>query len=179
MKSLIPMVLFAAVLAACEETSPGPPAPMPPPVGYAPPPGAAFHAGDFAWSTVPGPASIVGALTFRAGPVRYTCAGEDVILTPQTPWTRRRMTILYGSDYSAAVPVDVVRTRIPSAPSGDYVRFVHRTVCDAENRFAFGNLPDGSWFVITVARPLGSGDRQIAVMRRVGTHGGQSFVSLN
>jgi len=150
--------------------------PPPPPGGYGAP---VFRVRDFAWSTVPGPASIVGVLTYSAGPVRYTCEGEDVILTPQTDWTRRRMMILYGSPASAAIPVDVVRSRIPSAPSGDYVRFVKKTTCDAQNRFTFSNLPDGSWFVITLGKPIGSRSGQVAVMRRVETRGGRHFVSLN
>jgi hypothetical protein len=182
MKSVIAMVLLAALLAGCGGPPMGPAepgGPPPPPVAYGPAPGSVFRAGDFAWSTVPGSASIVGAVTYHVGPLRYTCEGEDVILTPHTPWTRRRMMILYGSDSSAAVPVEVVRTRIPSAPSGDYVRFVHKAVCAPDNHFVFNDLPDGVWFVITVARPLGGGGRQIAVMRRVETHGGQRFVSLN
>jgi hypothetical protein len=38
------------------------------------------------------------------------------------------------------------------------------------NRFSFTGLPDGAWYVITVAAPVGGGER-IAVMRRVVTHG--------
>jgi hypothetical protein len=179
MKRVMLMVLFAALLAGCGEVPMGPAetgGPPPPPNGYAP---AVFRARDFAWSTAPGPASIIGALTYSAGPVRYTCEGEDVILTPQTDWTRRRMIVLYGSPFNAAVPVDVVRSRIPSAPSGDYVRFVHKTTCDAQNRFSFADLPDGNWFVITVGRPIGSRAGQVAVMRRVETRGGRRFVNLN
>ena len=47
-----------------------------------------------------------------------------MVLTPETLWSRRRMTILYGSPSSAAVPVATVRARTPSAPSGDYAAFV-------------------------------------------------------
>jgi hypothetical protein len=89
------------------------------------------------------------------------------------------MTILYGSPYRAAVPVGVVRSRMPSAQSDDYVRFVHRAKCDADNHFAFADLPDGSWFVITLAKPVGPQGDTVAVMRRVETRGGRRFVSLN
>jgi len=153
------------------------PAPLANP--YAPPYASVFRERDFAWSTEPGSASIVGAVGYRNGPVRYSCSGEDVILTPETAWSRRRMIILYGSDFSAAVPVGVVRSRIPSAPNGDYVRFVRKAKCDGDNHFTFTNLPDGSWFVITVAKPADPGADTVALMRRVQTRGGRRFVSLN
>jgi hypothetical protein len=180
MKPLMPIAAFAVILSACAQTPMGPVEPTSPaPYAYAPPPAVAFRARDFAWSTLPGAASIAGALTYRDGPIRYACAGEEVILTPETPWTRRRMLILYGSAYSAAVPVAMVRSRMPSAQSEDYLRYVHRVKCDADSRFSFGDLPNGSWFVITLAKPVGPRGDTVAVMRRVETHGGRRFVSLN
>ncbi len=89
------------------------------------------------------------------------------------------MIILYGSAISAAVPVALVRARTPSAPSGDYASFVRKVKCDGASRFQFPQLPEGGWFVITVAKPLGSPGEPIAVMRRVETRGGPRFVTLN
>jgi len=89
------------------------------------------------------------------------------------------MTILYGSPQSAAVPVALVRARTPSAPSGDYASFVRKVKCDGASHFGFPQLPEGGWFLITVARPLGAPGEPVAVMRRVETRGGPRFVTLN
>ena len=137
-----------------------------------------FQAADFVWSTRPGASSIQGVLNYRPAGARYGCAGGDVILTPETPWSRRRMVILYGAANNAAVPVSIVRARTPGAPTGDYARFVRKTTCDADNHFGFQGLPDGSWFVITVATPLDSQGESVAVTRRVETRGGVKSVSL-
>ena len=91
MRSTRFLALSAALtmLAACA-TEGGPP---PPPVSAAPSP-TVFRPADFSWSAVPGRARIDGKLTYKRGEQRYTCAGAAVILTPETPWTRRRMSIL-------------------------------------------------------------------------------------
>jgi hypothetical protein len=179
MKRLVPIALFATALAACAEQPLGPSGPAPAPPVYVPGSGAVFRARDFAWSTAPGDGSIVGTLTYRPGGVRYSCEGGDVILTPETPWTRRRMIILYGSPISAAVPLEIVRARTPSAPSGDYASFAKKTTCDGANRFTFDDLPDGGWFVITLAKPVDGQGEPIAVMRRVETTGVRRSVTLD
>ncbi len=176
--ALAAMMLSAAtLLAACaNQSSVGPAAPEP---QVEVQPGASvFNAHDFAWSTAPGAGSIVGVLGYATSSQRYDCRGRDVILTPDTPWTRLRMVILYGSATRAAVPLEIVRARTPSAPTGDYARFVRKTTCDDQNRFAFSGLPNGSWFVITLARPEGPGDA-VAVMRRIETSGAQHQLTLN
>ncbi len=175
------IVLGALAVAACAEEPMGPagPPPPPPPGFYAPGSGTVFRARDFGWSAQPGDGAILGALAYRPGGVRYTCEGGDVILTPETAWTRRRMVILYGSALSAAVPLEIVRARTPSAPVGDYASYAKKTTCDGANRFAFGGLANGGWFVITLARPANGPGEPIAVMRRVETRGGQRNVVLN
>lgn len=171
-------VLAALLLAGCETQSQYPP--VPPPTVYDNPEATAFNAADFAWSTRAGASTILGTLAYRSGSVRYGCEGGDVLLTPETAWSRRRMIILYGSATAAAVPVAIVRARTPSAPSGDYARFVRQTRCDSAGHFTFTDLPDGAWFVITVAKPEGGGDGEpIAVTRRVETRGGPRTVTLN
>ncbi len=180
MKRALLIALAATSLAACATTGgPGaiPPPPMPP--NEQPPSASIFRTQDFAWSTVPGHASIQGALGYRFGQVHYGCQGGDVVLTPETLWSRRRMTMLYGSPSAAAVPVATVRARTPSAPSGDYAAFVRHAKCDSANRFSFADLPDGAWFVITLAKPVGAPGEPVAVMRRVETHGGLRNVLLN
>ncbi len=79
------------------------------------------------------------------------------------------MRMLYLSATSSAVPVEDVRARTP-AESNDYAKYARRAVCNAAGHFSFVGLPDGGWYVITVAAPVGGGGR-MAVMRHVETHG--------
>ncbi len=172
-------LLAAFALAACTDTplALGPSAG--PEVNYLPPSSAAFRPQDFAWSIEEGRASIAGVLTFHAGDIRYGCAGGDVILTPETPWSRRRMTILYGSPAAADVPVSVVRARESSGPKDDYARYVKKATCGEDNRFHFTGLPPGAWFVITLAKPIDGAGEPVAVMRRIETREGPRSVILN
>jgi hypothetical protein len=182
MKRVVMAATAALLLAACEETPMGPESPTggPPPPNYgALPPPSAFDPQEFAWSTEKGSGSITGAFGYHRGPSHYICQGEDVLLIPETPWSRRRMMILYGSANAAAIPVSIVRARSPSAPSGDYARYVRRTTCDADNHFAFDSLPVGAWYVVTVGRPAEGSGEPIAVTRRVEIGGGPRPVALN
>ena len=159
------------LVAACAPTL-GPPPPPPP--GGGPATAGVFRAEDFSWSAVPGSGRVDGRLTYKSGQTRYSCTGAGVVLTPETPWTRRRMTILYTSAERAALPADEVRARTPSAPSGDYSAFVKRAVCDANSAFSFSGLANGAWYVITVAKPVSGSGPDIAVMRRVEVRGGRA-----
>jgi hypothetical protein len=165
---------FTAVVAACA------PVLGPPPPGFArPAPGEpAFRASEFAWSQAPGANAIIGRLAYTRGGTHYGCQGASVILTPETPWSRRRMEVLYLSSERAVLPTDEVRARTPDAPPGDSSPFIRRATCDAEGRFSFAHLPAGSWYVITIAKPPGGGD-SLAIMRRVVTRGGKAtYVTL-
>ena len=171
--SRVPLISALVLVAAVSACAPmlGPP---PPPRGAFPHPSASeFRPGDFSWSAVPGRGGLAGHLVYKQGVERFTCSHATVILTPETPWTRRRMSILYNSADRAALPTDEVRARTPSAPDGDYSAFVRRATCDATDRFSFSGLPDGAWYVITVAKPVGGGSGSMALMRRVTTHGGR------
>ena len=146
----------------------------PPPPGGLPAPDAAFSAADFAWSQQPGKNTIAGRLAPPTGNTHYTCLGASVILTPETPWSRRRMQVLYKSDVRSALPTDEVRARTPQAAPGDSGPFIKRAVCDAADHFNFTGLPDGAWYVITIAKPAGGAPGgSLALMRRVVTRGGK------
>src|ERR1019366_9399870 len=96
------------------------------------------------------------------------------VLTPETPWATRRMEVLYKSSVRAALPSDDVRSRTAQAPPGDSNPFVKRAVCDGSDHFSFINLPDGAWYVVTLAKPApGSSAPTLAMMRRVVTRGGK------
>ena len=177
-RTLIILAAAAAsvALTACETGAEGPSAGP----AYTPPSGAsseAFRDADFAWSTGSGGNSIDGVLAYKGGGARFTCQGSDVVLAPDTPWSRARMRVLYLSTSGAAMPVDDVKERTPPEHGADYAKYARHATCDSANHFNFSGLPDGSWYVITVATPL-AGGQKIAVMHRVGTHGGQQKVTL-
>ncbi len=173
MKRALLVISLGAALAGCETVGPvqGPPPPPAPRPSPAPPP-SPFREHDFAWSAQHGTSSIRGQVAYGDGATRYSCAGQPVILTPDAPFSRRRIYELYGSIDRAALPVSVVRSRQQNRPSDDYNAFVRRSSCDAQQKFTFQGLPAGSWFVIVVAQPAAAGAEPIALMRRVSTRGG-------
>lgn len=170
------LVLAAALmgpLTACAPTY-GPPPPRRA-ASLPPPQDTTFRASDFAWSRAPGRNALIGTVTYRNGPVRYTCAGATVILTPETPWSRKRMTVLYQSDQHSALPTADVRSRTSQAPAGNDDPYVKRATCDASGRVSFSGLPDGAWYAVTLAKPVGGQPGPgLAIMRRVVTHGGRA-----
>lgn len=173
-RSFFPVLAVLFLLGACETEAPTGPAPV-----YHPGGAEEFNERDFSWSRSPGAGAIFGVLSYRSGDTVYSCKGRDVILTPETPWVRRRMFILYGSTDTAAIPADIVRARTPTGSSGDYASYARKTTCDGANRFSFRGLPDGGWYVITLARPEDGGPGSVAVMRRVVTHGATRGIVLD
>lgn len=168
-------VIGLLALGACATEGAKPP---PPRAGApaAPPPAARvieFRTSDFAWSTAPGTGGVTGQVTFKAGSTPYTCSDAGVVLTPETPWVRRRMEILYKSATEAALPADEVRARTPPERSQDYTAFTKRATCDGTGKFTFANIANGPWYVITVARPMGTSGANIAIMKRVVVSGGK------
>jgi len=177
MRRLFGVLIATLVLAACAETPMGPPPPPPP--GYVPPPPPppafdGYRDSDFGWSTPAGGGKIVGVLAYKGDAAHYTC--QTAVLVPETPWTRARMRTLYLSTSSAEIPSDDVKARTPRE-HGEYARYVRQAPCAAGGHFLFSGLPDGVWYVITVAAPVGGGVR-MAVMHRVETHGDTAHVVL-
>jgi hypothetical protein len=159
------------MLSACEPMY-GPPAPN---RITTPAEDTSFRAADFAWSKPLGRNSLVGTVAYRAGTTRYSCAGATVVLTPETPWSRKRMSVLYQSGERAALPVDDVRGRAAKAPPGDSDPYVKKAICDDASRFSFAGLADGAWYVVTLAKPAtGQGGPTVALMRRIVTGGGRT-----
>lgn len=159
------LAALGLMLAGCETGPAGPyggAVPPPPP----PPPRS-----EFAWSTGTGSNAVEGVGVWRRGRHRFSCAGQSVGLTPETPYTRQRMIELYGSDEQAIRSVAEVRAHSTGGPSRDYGAYVRSTRCDARGRFVFHGLPDGGWFVI-VRGSSGAGASEVA-MRRVKVEGGR------
>ena len=167
MRSRLLAVCLCAALSACAQVQ-GPPPPPPPPAGpHGPPP--TFHPQAFDWSAQRGSASIRGETAYGHG---FSCAGQPVVLTPDTPYSRWRIVELYGSADHAALPVAEVRSRQAHRPSDEYSAYVRRTTCDPQGHFDFEGLPAGGWFVIAVTLPGGQGGQAMALMRRVQTRAG-------
>ncbi|WP_125255937.1 hypothetical protein [Brevundimonas fluminis] len=167
---LFTLAVAAAALtaAACAPTTGGPGLPIPVEDD-------SFDPSDFAWSTHSGSSSIDGRVDYRPGGVAYRCSGS-VGLVPDTPYTRSRFRVLYGSTDRAAVPEEVVRARNVPDPNADYRAFTRSDAC-SDNRFDFAGLPDGSWFLIVPVSGADGG--RMVLMRRVVTRGGPISVSLN
>jgi hypothetical protein len=177
--SLAVILVLTGLLAACETPAPlvapslPPPPPPPPRVDNIPAP---FRASDFTWSTSPGQDRVAGHLAFGRG--SYSCAGAGVVLTPETPWVRQRMQSLYGATTGAALPVAQVRARTPTA-SENYSSFVRSTTCDAQSRFNFQGLPNGAWYLITVAHSVVTPKGEdMAIMRRIESYDGTLQIEL-
>lgn len=163
MKQLIPLIALGALAAAC--------APVPGPAGPSGGSAAVFSNEDFAWSAAPGDNAIAGRVAFARDGRAWSCAGA-VGLTPDTPYTRRRIGTLYGSTQQAAIPAAVVRARSVQEAGADYRSYVRDTQCDASGRFSFEYLPAGSWYLIAPVRA--EGQEPVVLMQRVTTARGRT-----
>jgi hypothetical protein len=165
-------ILLLGALGACEPMY-GPPPPSGR-IATTPTEDTQFRAGDFAWSKAAGKNSLAGQVTYHAGAVRYGCSGSPVVLTPETPWSRKRIGVLYQSTERAALPIDDVRSRSDAAPPGNSEPYVRKATCDGASHFSFAGLPDGVWYVVVPAKPVGGNGPTLALMRRVTTRGGHA-----
>jgi hypothetical protein len=165
MKTRFCLLVVAGLLLAGCQTGPKerygriPPPPPPPPRN------------EFAWSVGNGPNAVEGAGVWRRNGHFFSCAGQSVGLTPETPYTRERMLELYGSDEQAIRSMEEVRARY-TKPKRDVDAYVRSTQCDAHGRFAFHGVPSGGWFIITHgASSTGASD---VALLRVHVSGGET-----
>ena len=172
MQRTLIIVLASAALGACETSGAQPGPAYMPPQRLGP---ESFQESDFAWSTGMGGGIVDGVMAYRNGGARYAC--QDVVLAPETPWSRARMRILYLSTSQAVMPVDDVKSRTPPEHGAEYARYARHATCDAGGHFAFSGIPSGAWYVITVAAPVTGGVR-MAVMKRVEINGDDVKVVL-
>ena len=177
--SILTATAALAALAGCATVEPQRPQyPIARPAEPPPPPPPPTPIEEFAWSRQPGANVILARVAYRPRVgERWSCSGQSVALTPETSYSRDRIAALYGSNQSAIQTVAQVRARNTAVGAGlDYAAFVRSTTCDAQDRFAFQELPDGSWFVIVRVRPVSAagaptGDG-VVVMQRVEVRGG-------
>ncbi len=165
---LLAIGVCAALGGCADEYETAAPPPPPPPVAR---PAPAFSPSEFAWSSERGSSTVRGLVDYSQGGRHYGCAGQ-VVLTPDAPYSRRRILSLYGSTERADLPVDEVRSRQAHRPSDDYSAYVKKQSCDATGHFSFAGLPAGGWFVIVVVQPPAGNSPALALMRRVETRPG-------
>jgi hypothetical protein len=134
-----------------------------------------FRPDELAWSTARGPNTLTGTVVFRRSQTdRWTCVGETLSLIPDGRYSRERMFQVYGSTERAVVPVGEARRRSIEAGPGAYQQYVRKTQCNAQGRFAFRALPDGSYFLLALARPPRPrpGAEPVAILEHVIVQGG-------
>jgi hypothetical protein len=170
---------FAAVaagllVASCASTPSSTPktataaAPQPPPSPTA----------EFDWSNAPGTNKLIGTVAYAPDHrSHWSCRNESVVLMPDTPTSRTRVSALYGSTSFAVRPVEEVKTKSASLGDVSFANFIKHTDCDEDGNFSFEGLPDGSWFLVARANRThgksGSSDDAVALLQRVTLSGGR------
>jgi hypothetical protein len=162
------------LLASCASTSSSPPKTA----AVASPEPPRSPTAEFDWSNAPGTNKLTGTVAYA--PDRrshWSCRNESVVLMPDTPTTRARVTALYGSTSFAVRPVEEVKTKSASLGDVSFTSFIKHTDCDASGNFGFDGLPDGSWFLVARANRAhsrsSSVDDAVAILQRVTLSGGR------
>jgi hypothetical protein len=136
---------------------------------------------DFAWSTGTGPNAVSGTAILRTvGGEARTCAGSEVQLTPDAPYTRERTLLLYRATDRAFL--ERGNSIIIAGEGYAFRQFVRTTTCDALGAFEFKGLPDGVYYLTASVLwevPAGTYVSYMApqggwMMQRVTVSGGQS-----
>ena len=89
-----------------------------------------------------------GFLRQRSGQV-IKCSGYEVSLIPATDYASERMIQLYESDEKGYNPVINARRYNFIPDEKEYYDLGKTTVCNADGKFEFKNVADGTFYVIT------------------------------
>jgi hypothetical protein len=113
-----------------------------------------FSAEEVAWAKQPGTNTIEGsALLRQQGGGVVTCGGSEVDLIPASKYASERLTYLYGGpDGGYTSALSMMYYKEPPPPNPEYQRTWRKTICDAQGKFKFTNLPDGGWYVLSEVR---------------------------
>jgi len=96
-----------------------------------------------------GDGSVKGsALVRQQGGGVVTCAGFPVGIFPANPYSKARMTAIYGSERGGITrtPKEQSPQFTPDPPA--YTALLRETRCDAQGFFRFDKLRDGDFYVI-------------------------------
>lgn len=113
------------------------------------------------------------ALWRQSGGGVVTCAGNLVTLIPKTSYSTERFISIYGNDMAGISPIG---NKVQFSPENlEYQQHRLNTQCDAQGYFAFENVADGDFFVMTAIvwaagphNPQGG-----AIMKSVSVNGGE------
>lgn len=106
-----------------------------------------FAAEDFAAYEVDGKASLDGeAFGKTEGGEVKTCAGEKVLLAPNTDY-----------DVQVITGWQFLRTDRALQLAGPAAKYWKETDCDSQGKFTFDDLPAGKWIIITTVKFLNQG----------------------
>jgi hypothetical protein len=114
-----------------------------------------FDPEEIAWANRRGNNKIAGTALLRTvgGEVR-TCAAYPATLTPASGYAAERMNYLYGNTRKGYNPIDggknVVFVHACAECASDekeYVRTTRETICDAQGKFEFEDIPNGVYFL--------------------------------
>jgi hypothetical protein len=134
-----------------------------------------------AWSKKPGTNTIIGTAELTANGKTKTCAGLEVRLVPDAPYTRERVAMLYGTTNNGFVEAEEARRvqqRTDAAVDPAYKRSHKVATCDGNGHFTFANLADGSYYVLAPVlwRKAGASEPDGGfLMERVRLAGGETM----
>ncbi|WP_093509104.1 hypothetical protein [Sphingopyxis sp. YR583] len=145
-----------------------------------------YSAEEVAWSIGFG-SNIIDGSGAAAGPSdSATCAGEEVVLRPDSLFERHRNRIIFGSLEGARIPVTrflaVINADDPMlpVPPKDYEAVARRSHCAIDGKFLFTGVQDGEYYAVTMLFPRGNlgkaspiDDIEV-VMKRLKVGGGQT-----
>ncbi|AHG83073.1 Lipoprotein [Bibersteinia trehalosi USDA-ARS-USMARC-189] len=140
MKKLVLVGFVSALLAGCTGT-------VFKPIDYTMK--SKFNASQAEKQLKQGTANITGSafLKQRGGSV-VTCAGEEVVLVPYTDYANEKMSLIYGNTEKGFHNSKSTQYKL-SGEDPEYRKFVKFTTCDAQGKFSFNNLADGTFFITT------------------------------
>jgi hypothetical protein len=110
---------------------------------------ASFDPQEVSWFEQKGTNSIQGsALIRQGGGGVITCAGNEVHLVPVSRYATERMLAIYGSTKRGYSRVG--NAVIKGEPDYFYITTSQTKRCDAQGYFSFTDLPDGSFYMVTL-----------------------------
>jgi len=137
-----------------------------------------FDPSDVRWSKAAGANAITGVALLSTGGKPRTCASLPVRLAPDSDYTRKRISGLYGDDDEGFVDArQAQRLRAQQDVDKRYESSLKTAVCDAHGNFAFRNLPDGTYYVLAPVvwrNKLGEVSEGGFYMQRVTVAGGET-----
>jgi hypothetical protein len=138
-----------------------------------------FDPSEVTWAQGSGTNAIRGSAVLRTvGGDTRTCAALPVMVIPDSGYARERINAIYGNLIRGYNPSFGGRPQTFTENDPRYLETGRRGTCDAQGAFAFSDLPDGTYFVVTAVIWKTSPDSFISqggvLMQRVILAGGRA-----